>query len=66
MKIITPTRLLEEAAEVLAPVRDAVVLVGAAALEVALADARGVAITPTRDIDTVVQADRAGEVVSYL
>lgn len=36
---------------VLAPVRDAVVLVGAAALEVALADARGVAITPTRDID---------------
>jgi hypothetical protein len=38
VKIVEPTRLLTEAPEVLQPVRDEVVVVGAAALEVALAD----------------------------
>jgi hypothetical protein len=66
VKVLTPTRLLQEAAEVLAPVRDVVVVVGAAALEVALTDAVDVAITPTRDVDIVVPTDRAAEVVSYL
>ena len=66
MKVLTPARLLQEAAEVLAPVRDIAVVIGAAALEVALTDAVDVAITPTRDVDMVVPTDRAGEVVSYL
>lgn len=66
MNVISPSRLLEEAAEVLAPVRDIVVVVGAAAVEVALADASDVAITPTRDIDMVVSADSAREVMSHL
>jgi len=39
-------QLLGDAAEVLSPFRDSVVVVGAAALEVALADATSVAITP--------------------
>ena len=37
MKVVDPSRLLAEAADVLAEVRDDVVVVGAAALEVALA-----------------------------
>ena len=40
VKVVTPTRLLAEAAEVLRAVRDDVVVIGAAALEVALADAQ--------------------------
>jgi hypothetical protein len=35
VKVVTPTRLLAEAAEVLRAVRDDVVVIGAAALEVA-------------------------------
>jgi hypothetical protein len=66
LKVVRPTRLLAEAAEVLAPFRDAVVVVGAAALEVALADADGVAITPTRDVDVVVPIDRAADIVAHL
>jgi hypothetical protein len=50
VKVVTPTCLLAEAADVLAPIRDVVVFVGAAALEVALADAASVVITPTRDV----------------
>jgi hypothetical protein len=77
VKVITPTRLLSEAADVLADVRDDLVVVGAAAIEVALAsDARVdvtatrdldvVLVTPTRDIDAVVPVDRAAVVVSRL
>lgn len=66
VKVVTPTRLLAEAAEVLGAVRDDVVVIGAAALEVALADAPLVAITPTRDVDVVVSVDRAADVVSHL
>ena len=77
MKVITPTRLLGEAADVLADIRDDLVVVGAAALEVALAgdsrvavtatrDLDVVVITPTRDIDAVVPVDRAADVVSTL
>lgn len=72
-----PPRLLSEAADVLAEVRNEVVVVGAAALEVALAEAAIdpltptrdldlVVITPTRDADVVVPVDRAGEIVSLL
>lgn len=66
MKAVVATRLLAEAAEVLGPVKDSVVVVGAAALEVALADSAGVVITPTRDVDVVVPVDRAKEVVTHL
>jgi hypothetical protein len=38
VKVVTPTPLLAEAAEVLGPFRDEVVVIGAAALEVALAE----------------------------
>ena len=66
MKVLQPSRLLAEAADVLADVRNDVVVVGAAALEVALADDTSVVITPTRDIDVVVPVDRAAAVVSHL
>jgi hypothetical protein len=66
VKIITPTGLLAEAADVLRPVLDDVVVIGAAALEVALTDASTIAITPTRDIDLVVATDDAGNVVKHL
>jgi hypothetical protein len=66
VKVVTPTRLLAEAAEVLGPVRDDVVVIGAAALEVALADSLSVAVTPTRDVDVVVSVERAADVVSHL
>ncbi len=66
MRVIAPTPLLAEAADVLAAVRDNVVVVGAAALEVTLAEQSSAVITPTRDIDVVVSVERAGEVVSRL
>ena len=65
MRVVTPSRLLGEAAEVLAPVWKDVVVVGAAALDVALAEA-AVAITPTRDVDVVVPVASASEVVRHL
>jgi hypothetical protein len=66
VKVLAPTRLLADAAEVLSPFRDSVVVVGAAALEVALADATSVAITPTRDVDVVVPVNRVADIVSHL
>jgi hypothetical protein len=60
------SRLLAEAAEVLADVRNDVVVVGAAALEVALAEQSSAVITPTRDIDVVVAVDHVAEVVARL
>jgi hypothetical protein len=65
VKVILPSRLLGEAADELVPVRDEVVVIGAAALDVALADAE-VAITATRDVDVVVPVERAADVVSHL
>lgn len=66
MRVVDPSRLLAEAADVLGAIRDEVVVVGAAALEVALADQTSAVITPTRDIDVVVPVDRVAEVVSHL
>lgn len=65
MKIIEPTALLREAAAVLAGVKDDVVVVGAAAVEVALHGAPA-AITPTRDVDAVVGVDDVDTVVEHL
>lgn len=50
----------------LADVWDDVIVVGAAALEVALSVQSSADITPTRDIDVVVPVDRAAEVVARL
>jgi hypothetical protein len=66
VKVVQPSRLLAEAADVLSDVRNDVVVVGAAALEVALSDDASVVITPTRDVDVVVPVDRAEAVVAHL
>jgi hypothetical protein len=66
VKLIEPTRMLAEAADVLAEMYDDVVVVGAAALEVALAEQTQVAITPTRDVDVVVPVEHAAAVVARL
>jgi hypothetical protein len=66
MKILAPTPLLAEAADVLTPVLEYVVVVGAAALEIALADTTSIAITPTRDVDLVVAVEHAAQVVAHL
>lgn len=50
----------------LGPFREHMVVVGAAAREVALADVVSIAITPTRDVDVVVPVDRAREIVVHL
>jgi DNA-binding NarL/FixJ family response regulator len=51
---------------VLGEVLDDVVVIGAAALEVALAGESSVVITPTRDVDVVVPVERAADIVSHL
>ncbi|HET7484860.1 MAG TPA: hypothetical protein VFJ64_05720 [Solirubrobacterales bacterium] len=65
MKVVDPSPLLREAAEVLREVRNEVVVVGATAVEVAL---HGVpaAINPTRDVDLVVHTDDVDDVVRRL
>lgn len=65
MKVVDPSDLLREAAEALAGVRDDVVIVGAVAIEVALHGAPA-AITPTRDVDLVVDAPNVEKVVKQL
>jgi len=65
VKILTPTPLLEAAAAALGPAGVDVVVVGAAAIEMVLAP-YDVAITPTRDVDVVVAASNAAEVVQAL
>lgn len=65
MKVVEPSELLREAAEALAAVKEDVVLVGAAAIEVALHGVQGT-ITPTRDVDLVVDAPDVEKVVKQL
>lgn len=65
MRIVEPTRLLAEAADVLAPVRDDVVVIGAAALQASLSGTEST-ITPTRDVDVVVPTTQAADVVREL
>ncbi|MEW6583530.1 MAG: hypothetical protein AB1416_12310 [Actinomycetota bacterium] len=54
-----------DAAEVLDPVRADVVVIGAVAVQVAL-DGRGVALTPTRDVDAGVPTEAVDRVVACL
>lgn len=65
MKVVEPSDLLCEAADVLGAVKDDVVVVGAAAIEVALHGATA-AITPTRDVDAVVGTESVDVVVGQL
>ena len=65
MKVVHPSALMREAAAVLEPVRDDVVIVGAVAVQVAL-DGHDIALTPTRDIDAGVKTAAVHRVVSQL
>jgi len=56
---------LREAADVLEAVRDHVVVIGAAAVQVAL-DGEQVALTPTRDVDVGIAGEDAERVVAHL
>jgi hypothetical protein len=65
VKVINPTALVREAAEVLDDLREDVVLVGAAALQVALAESAS-RLTPTRDVDLVVSTQSVDGVIARL
>lgn len=65
MRIVRPSALVAEAADALALVSDRVMLVGALAVDVALA-AKGTSITPTLDVDLLVGTERVAEVVKHL
>lgn len=65
VKVVRPTPLLLEAAEVLAGVRDDVVVIGAVAVQAHLTDCE-VALTPTRDVDAGIATDAAERVVAHL
>ena len=65
MKVVEPSPLMREAADVLRGVREEVVVIGALALEAALSerDARSAATT---DLDGVVTIESAAAVISHL
>jgi hypothetical protein len=65
VKIIAPSALLREAADMLGGVRDHVVVIGAAAVQVAL-DGEHVALTPTRDVDAGLVGEDAERIVAHL
>lgn len=65
MRVVRPTPLLIQAARILQPVREDVVVIGALAVQVAL-DGHDVLLTPTRDIDAGSPAERVNEVVAHL
>jgi hypothetical protein len=65
VKVIEPSDLLREAAQALRVVKDEVVVVGAAAIEVALHGVPAL-ITPTRDVDVVVDTIAVDTVVRQL
>lgn len=65
MKVVDPSRLAAEAADLLRPFRDEVVVIGAVAVEIAVAEAQPL-LTPTRDVDVVVPVPRADDVIAAL
>lgn len=65
MKVVEPTRLMVEAAHVLEPIIEDVVVIGAVAVEVALAG-KQLPLTPTRDIDLAVGARDPTPVIRHL
>jgi len=65
VKVVKPTGLLLEAATILEPIRDEIVVIGALAVQVAL-DGRDVALTPTADVDAGVETEAVDRVVAHL
>lgn len=65
MRVVAPTRLLVEAAAILEPIRDDVVVIGALAVQIAL-DGHDVALAATRDIDAGVETEAVDRVVAHL
>jgi hypothetical protein len=65
VRVVRPTVLVEDAADALGAVRDDVIVVGAAAVEIALARTRAV-VTPTLDVDLVIAVERVEAVVRHL
>jgi len=76
VKVIAPSGLLREAADALGPVWQEVVVIGAAALQIVLADDLSAnaapvgliefVVSPTRDVDVAVEMPAAEAVVSQL
>jgi len=56
---------LRDAAAVLEPIRDDVVVIGALAVQIVL-DEHDVALTPTSDVDAGVETDAVDRVVAHL
>jgi hypothetical protein len=65
VKILAPSPLMREAAAVLDPVREEVVVIGAVAVQVVL-DGQDAILTPTRDLDAGVATDAVQRVVTRL
>ena len=65
VRVVTPTTLLLEAAEVLDGIRNEIVVIGAVAVQVAL-DGHEVVFTPTRDVDAGVATDDVKRVIAHL
>jgi hypothetical protein len=73
VKVVHPTELMREAATVLEPVRDDVVIIGAVAIQIALSGhdttltaTRDIPLTPTRDVDAGVKTAAVDRVVGQL
>lgn len=65
MRVVAPTGLSREAAEILHPVRDDIVVIGALAVQIAL-EGHEIPLTPTLDVDAGISTDRVAAVVAHL
>lgn len=65
MKVVAPTHLLREAAAILEPIRDDIVVIGALAVQIAL-DGHDVALTPTMDVDAGTSIEKVDQIVAHL
>lgn len=65
VRVVAPNALLRAAAEILGPVRGDVTVIGALAVQIALAG-HDIALTPTGDIDAGTSIERAAGVVAHL
>ena len=65
MRVIQPSRIVRDAAATLQPVREDVIVIGALAVQVALAG-HEVTLAPTGDIDAGTTVESAADVVAHL
>jgi hypothetical protein len=65
VRVVRPNELMREAASVLEPVHEHVVVIGAVAVQAAL-DGHSVALTPTRDVDAAVKTAAVDRVIDQL